>query len=101
MTEIEFAGETELCGDVFDGEALVGEKEAGLVEAGALYLLMNRSLAGTFEKSAETGVADFADGSEFAGLPIAKRIGGNGVDDADNGGRQSGVRRNEEIPRHE
>ena len=101
VAEIKFAGKAQLAGDILDREPLVREQQARLVQPRALDVLVHGALPRFLKGGAQAGIAHFADGGEFLGLPVAERIGSDGVQNADDGARQFGVWRIQKIARHE
>ena len=101
VAEIKLARKIQLSGDILDGVPLVGEQQAGLVQPGALDVFMDGALAGGVKQGAQAGIADLADQGEFLRLPVAERVGGDGIQNADDGFGQLRVGRIQEMPGHE
>src|SRR5689334_16308388 len=100
MAEVKFTGKIKQAGDILDGKALVGQQQARLIEPGTLDVLMDGALARCVEQGTQTGIADFGNRSEFKRLPVARRIGRNGIENAHYRRRQLSVWRGEDFAGH-
>ena len=101
MAEIKLVREAQLARGVFDRKPFVGEQPPRLMQPRALDVFIHGALAGFLKRGAQAGAADFSDGGEFLGLPVAQWIGGDGIEHADDRHGQFGVRRIQKITRDE
>src|SRR5258707_385589 len=84
MAEIELAGKTQLRRDVFDRKPIVRQQQPRLVQTRALNLFVNGPLAGFLKQGAQSRITDLADGSQFSGFPVAKRVRRNCIEHPQN-----------------